>query len=694
MPISPTYPGVYIEEVPSGVRAISAVSTSNGAFVDFFKEGPSHEAVEVTGMADFDRVFGGLDKRCEASYAISQFFLNGGSRAWVVRVINEEASAGAVAKAATATIKDASGGGASNIMKVEAANEGLWGNSLRVIIDHSPKGAEFFHMRVLRHNSKGEITAAERYLNLSSDPASGKYFQQTVKDASKLVTVTHDAAAVAGGSPYARPAANGTQGQPVNAIVNFAQLDTGGPGPFSIPLEVRLTTGPASTSTEVVEHTATLDFGTTAPTTMRQLRRELQKAIRASAPTLPPADPTHAAFAGATVELIEGGGATPYQFVIHTNANRSDYSPQEYVHIRQSAGSHLAQLGFNALARFNVQEFSLGIADAFAHRAHAASGTAGADGLMPDPTVDSENTTSATAFATAILGDEDAKKGIYALEDADIFNILCMPLASKLPKAQMTSVMSKALAYCGGKRAFMIIDIPKSVNEIQEMKDWIDDNASFRDKNAAIYFPRLLMPDPKNEFLPRSVGCSGTLAGIYARTDSTRGVWKAPAGLDAKLRGITKLDYQMTDPENGSINPIAVNGIRIFPIHGQVAWGARTLDGADVAASEWKYISVRRLALMLEESLYRGTHWVVFEPNDEPTWAKVRQNVGAFMMNLFRQGAFQGTTPDKAFYVKCDGQTTTANDRNLGIVNIEVGFAPLKPAEFVVIKIQQIPDIA
>jgi hypothetical protein len=115
--------------------------------------------------------------------------------------------------------------------------------------------------------------------------------------------------------------------------------------------------------------------------------------------------------------------------------------------------------------------------------------------------------------------------------------------------------------------------------------------------------------------------------------------------------------------------------------------------GADARASEWKYLSIRRLALMIEESLFRGTKWVVFEPNDEPLWAKIRQNVGAFMTQLFRQGAFQGSTPDKAFFVKCDGETTTAADRNLGIVNIEVGFAPLKPAEFVVLKIQQIPDV-
>ena len=127
-----------------------------------------------------------------------------------------------------------------------------------------------------------------------------------------------------------------------------------------------------------------------------------------------------------------------------------------------------------------------------------------------------------------------------------------------------------------------------------------------------------------------------------------------------------------------------------FPVNGRVVWGARTLRGADQLADEYKYVPVRRTALFIEESLYRGTQWVVFEPNDEPLWAQIRLNVGAFMQGLFRQGAFQGRTPREAYFVKCDKETTTQADINLGIVNIVVGFAPLKPAEFVVIKIQQI----
>ena len=185
-------------------------------------------------------------------------------------------------------------------------------------------------------------------------------------------------------------------------------------------------------------------------------------------------------------------------------------------------------------------------------------------------------------------------------------------------------------------------------------------------------------------------GASGTVAGLYAATDAQRGVWKAPAGLDARLRNVQELAYLLTDPENGVLNPAGINCLRNFPAFGNVAWGSRTLDGSDQRASEWKYVPVRRLALFLEESLYRGLQWVVFEPNDEPLWAQIRLNVGAFMHSLFIDGAFQGSSPREAYFVKCSSETTTQTDIDNGIVNIEVGFAPLKPAEFVVIKIQQI----
>jgi len=242
----------------------------------------------------------------------------------------------------------------------------------------------------------------------------------------------------------------------------------------------------------------------------------------------------------------------------------------------------------------------------------------------------------------------------------------------------------------------LIVDPPSAwtnKNTAKQQFNPPDPNTDFvgtRSNYAALFFPRLRQPNPLHDNqLEEFVPC-GAVAGIFARTDTTRGVWKAPAGQEATLFGVPSLSVSLTDNENGELNQLGINCLRAFPVIGRVVWGARTLEGADRLASEWKYIPVRRTALFIEESLYRALKWVVFEPNDEPLWAQIRLNVGAFMHDLFRQGAFQGQTPQDAYFVKCDKETTTQNDINRGIVNIVVGFAPLKPAEFVIVKIQQI----
>jgi hypothetical protein len=243
------------------------------------------------------------------------------------------------------------------------------------------------------------------------------------------------------------------------------------------------------------------------------------------------------------------------------------------------------------------------------------------------------------------------------------------------------------------RRAMLLVDAPKNWKDKTTAKnkfsDSDTDNVGTRSKNSALFFPRVKQPNPLRDNQTEEFVPCGVVAGVFARTDTQRGVWKAPAGLDATLVGVPQLSVNLTDGENGELNPLGINCLRSFPVTGRVVWGARTLRGADQLADEWKYIPVRRTALFIEESLYRGTQWVVFEPNDEPLWAQIRLNVGAFMHTLFRQGAFQGQTPKDAYFVKCDKESTTQNDINLGIVNIIVGFAPLKPAEFVIIKLQQ-----
>lgn len=283
----------------------------------------------------------------------------------------------------------------------------------------------------------------------------------------------------------------------------------------------------------------------------------------------------------------------------------------------------------------------------------------------------------------AFIGDRAQRLGLYALEDADLFNLLC------LPGVTHSGVLADAVSYCKERRAFMIIDAPPTAADAASMAAAVMDASLPQSDHAAVYFPWIRMADPPKGGQPRLAPPCGTIAGLYARTDANRGVWKAPAGIEAGLAGVLSLAATVTDDESRNLNPLGVNCLRTFPARGAVCWGARTLQGADHFASEYKYVPVRRLALYLEESLYRGTQWAAFEPNDEALWAQIRLNVGAFMIGLFRQGAFQGSTPREAYLVKCDGETTTPHDMDHGVVNILVGFAPLRPAEFVVIRIQQ-----
>lgn len=296
-------------------------------------------------------------------------------------------------------------------------------------------------------------------------------------------------------------------------------------------------------------------------------------------------------------------------------------------------------------------------------------------------------------------GDEDKKTGMQALRKADIFNLLCIPPDTRdgtLPGG----VREAAAKLCAEERALYIVDPPADWDLKPEEAASTAKNAQLdpakqvlpltHADHAALYFPRITKRDQLRGGQVDVFPPCGVVAGVMARTDVNRGVFKAPAGLGATISGIDGLTVKMTDDENGLLNPIGVNCMRSFPNMGRVIWGARTLKGSDQLSDDYKYVPVRRLALFIEESLFRGTQWVVFEGNDEPLWAQIRLSVGSFMQRLFRQGAFQGMSPKEAYFVRCDSTTTTQDDINNGIVNIVVGFAPLQPAEFVVISVQQI----
>jgi hypothetical protein len=279
---------------------------------------------------------------------------------------------------------------------------------------------------------------------------------------------------------------------------------------------------------------------------------------------------------------------------------------------------------------------------------------------------------------------ESRMQGLWALEKADLFNFLCIP--PLIPAGEIGRKTREAGAnYCKTRRALFIVDTPAS---------WASTGAAIsgvgslmtKTPDAAMFFPRLRASDPLKGGAIADFAPCGAVAGVMARTDATRGVWQAPAGLQATLEGVVGLSVGLTDDDIGSLNFLGVNCLRAMPAIGTVVWGARTFSDD----AQYKYIPVRRLVLFIEESLTRGTKWAVFEPNAEPLWAQIRTNVGAFLFSLFKQQAFQGLTPQDAYFVKCDGTTMTQSDIDRGIVNIVVGIAPVRPAEFVIISISQI----
>ncbi|MGK6355774.1 phage tail sheath family protein [Sphingomonas sp. DT-207] len=299
------------------------------------------------------------------------------------------------------------------------------------------------------------------------------------------------------------------------------------------------------------------------------------------------------------------------------------------------------------------------------------------DGLIP------------TGFDVA--GNSVTRTGIYALDAMQLVNLLLVPDMPAMGPSDYLTAATATLNYAIQRKAFAILDMPNGVQSPSDAVAWATANPGTFGTgiiSAATYFPQLLVPNPFST-QPLQIGGSGTLAGIYALTDQTRGVWKAPAGISAPLAGAQQLSYVMNDPENGQINPLGINALRTFPIYDNISWGARTLAAANIADEDWKYVPVRRLALYIEQSLIQGLQWVVFEPNDDRLWAQIRLSVNSFMHPLYLQGAFVGASPSQAYQCICDASTTTAEDMENGIVNILILFAPVRPAEFVVISLQQ-----
>ncbi len=786
MPVAPTYPGVYIEEVPSGVHTITGVSTATAAFLGRTSSGPLNKAVRILSLSDYERTFGAPHPKNDLASDVRLFFQNGGSDCYVVRLAKKGTTA-----TASVDLKNESG---TAVVKLAAKEPGGLGNELAAQVKYNagnPEGA--FDLAVIRV-SGGAIKEVESHNNLSMDKTSARYAPLYLTQNSKLVDCTlllADATYDAAGAGFAisrRPVPANTKTGLQTALndawkapTRFFKISVDG-GPF---VEVDLS------GIAVAAGTSTGQIG--IDETREDAKGKIKTAINNA---LPPGTKVD-------VDMVAGpagpAGATLLLKIISDTAAKKSIAIQQsptedlagalmlgteqggidvprYSQFRPAPNgtilslssldslAGLAQNDFNSISvggspvNLGTSLVTSGGADKWFKDGITGSVTGNSDGvreklkliakeindaginftaelwgyrlaLLPKSGINNASapvTTAAVDHAAFFpqnvrsyslgstgtgnfqtngvngldgdapgvsdyKGSEIDHTGFFALDLVDLFNLMIVPKDADMTEPDYRSLWAPASAYCTAHRAFLLINSPESWSssyaKVVDPGTGINSlRTGLAKDHAAVFYPRLTILE---NGLVRPIGAAGAIAGLMARTDSSRGVWKAPAGIEADIRDIVGLDLALTDMENGVLNKQGVNCLRIFP-NGIVNWGARTTDGADDFSSEWKYIPVRRTALFLEESLFRGTKWVVFEPNDEPLWAQIRLNIGAFMQSLFRQGAFQGKTPREAYLVKCDKETTTQDDINRGIVNILVGFAPLKPAEFVIIKIQQL----
>ncbi len=793
-----SYPGVYVQEVPSGVRTIVGVSTAVGMFIGRAKKGPLNQPTLCLSYSDFERSFSSDASVSDLARYMKLFFLNGGSQAYVTRIASGAGLASVILKNEAA---DAPG-----VLKLTAKQAGLSGETIRVMVNYNtPQPEATFNMEVFRVEVVGgrsQVVDGEVWKNLSMNPTSQSFAPVFLTQNSKLVDASLPAAQVAVNGfsrsgravPYNSGVANSLRAAwvalvgttaPANRFdlsvdgsafitVDLGAINTGALAPASfavdfgtaiknaiqgtftsagfagVTVDVKFEDGPVPANLGAMDKTSVLKISSLnngdifiRPAASNDLAGPLmlgsaQGGLEVSAYAGFRPAPNGLTLQTGTPAILDGFGAllqsdinqitlpgfdaagAPVLAKVKVDLQTSNAADSWFKNKPDTAKVNGDSDGLREKLdrmRVAINKFQQDNPRTFFWKAEvwgtrlAILPTGGEDNsigtLTADPKPFPANSVLANVRFFSVgaggtgkfqipagaaasdgsapgLSEYDAAYEVIDKE-VDLFNLMVLP-PDAAPAVDMKDVYGPASVFCQRRRAFLLMDAPSSWTDVQKATSGIDGLRVGLVKDfSALFYPRLTINENGRKV---NIGASGAVAGLMGRIDGTRGVWKAPAGTEADIRGVVGLDYRFSDGENGVLNPRAINTLRIFP-NGIVNWGARTMDGDDSFGSEYKYIPIRRLALFMEESLYRGLKWVVFEPNDEPLWAQIRLNVGAFMHDLFRKGAFQGQKPADAYFVKCDAETTTQNDRNLGIVNIWVGFAPLKPAEFVVLYLQQ-----
>lgn len=796
MPAKVSYPGVYVQEEPSGARAVVAASTSTALFVGMVDRGPFGIPTRVLSLVEYERNFG-ADSSGEMADQVRQFYVNGGSEAWIMRIAHNAQYASVLLRNEANT--------AGGTLKLIALEPGVAGNLIRAEVDYDTASPErSFNLTLYRLSLRSDGTfdkkETETHANLSMDPGSARYVLNIVNGASSLVRVEDPspAGAVSGMSVGGAVHATGAPGntsvnnafKPVNgafriAIGNRPPVDVVVPfnaTPASIFGDIGTAIGNAYLAQGIsVSATAVLkSFGgaqvlqisspdgavVITPATLNDVTVKLGLGVAAGgievdttspdrpAPTgltsvLGPMSPVPidtptwltalSAFAANTrsqmVRFTLADALSSYQTpvpppdlltgvqadAIHADAAPPAGSPiGSLANVRRALDEIAAALGVLVPSRWSVRRSGLRLAftpkfggsndGLTASLANTSLDLSAAGRILETARIEnvaaySVGRQTATVplvgkqeNASTDMGSNGTDPGIAEYQAAfntveselDSFNLMVLPRTETQTDGDRKNLWGIASATAAKRRAILLVDPDSTWNSIASAESGVAAlKIGVETRNAAIFWPRVKIPDATIT-AGKTVDPSGSIAGLMARNDTAKGVWTAAAGIEATIRGIVGVDRNMSDEENGVLNPKALNAIRLFP-SGAVAWGARTMIGSDDTGNiDDKYIPVRRTMLFIEESLYRGLKFAVFQPNAEPLWASIRLAAGSFMNGLMRQGAFASRNKLEAYFVMCDATTTTPTDQNLGIVNVIVGFAPLKPAEFVVLTVKQI----
>ena len=637
------HPGVYVEEVSSGVRPIEGVGTSTAAFVGVAARGIPGQATLLTSFADYSRAFGGHADG-SAGYlaaAVESFFAAGGRRAYAVRVLPSDAARGSSSVART-RVTAANGEVAPEALVFRAKGTGKWSDSLRVTVrDGENFPAEAFTVDV--HWVEGGLARLlESFPDVRMDSNHEDYVVEVIKNGSRYIEAVDKFATFAGTSG----GVNGT----TNAAAVAPTLNS----------KVPAATFTVANGAEIVF--TWWDVGSEDEPKTRKVSFD---AATISADDLV----TKIANGNLTATKLQDG-SVQVGLTLANGAVHGNWRLAVTENLKPGVDRVLRNLGFGSRsAGYNLNDARNPLTRPVAAAYTLTGGSDGASAVDVDD----------------FKGDELDRTGLNALNGLQVNMV-------SLPGRNEVSYLSALVAYVDKRGDCMaIMDGPGAPNDnfsvsAQEAKAFVD-ALPFRSKNAAMFYPWVKMSDPVGvgRAPTRFVAPSGVVAGIFARTDNNRGVWKAPAGIDAVVTGALGLQYDLTDAEQDTLNPIGLNCFRAFPGTGIVLWGSRCLT----ADAEWRCIPVRRTALFLMESLKVGMKWAVFEPNDTELWGRIRTNIYSFMLTLFREGAFQGRAPEDAFLVACDRATNPQESVDAGVVTAKVAFAPLKPAEFVVIQVSQ-----